>query len=133
MENTAAFWRHPRFRDMGLLKARFTRYRYQLHTHPTYVIALITHGCERLRVGHRQEVAPANTVIVVNPEECHDGEPGAETGWAYRTFYPSVELMTDVARELGSDATPLFRSAVVRPRSRPCFGNRPPGGRARRR
>jgi hypothetical protein len=110
MENTTAFWRHPRFSDMGLLKARFRRYRYQLHTHPTYVIALITHDCERLRVGHRQEVAPANPVIVVNPEECHDGEPSAKTGRAYRAIYPSVELMTDVARTLGSDETPLFRS-----------------------
>jgi len=113
MENVTAFWRHPRFRDMGLLKARFTRYRYQLHTHPTYVIALITDGCERLRVGQRQEVAPANTVIVVNPEECHDGEPGAEIGWAYRTFYPSVELMTDLAREMGPEETPLFSKAVI--------------------
>jgi AraC-like DNA-binding protein len=113
MANTTAFWRHPWFRDMGLLKARFTQYRYELHTHPTYVIALITDGCERLRVGQRQVVAPTNSVIVVNPEECHDGEPGAEIGWAYRTFYPSVQLMTDVARQLGSDETPLFPSAVI--------------------
>jgi len=111
--NITAFWRHPRFRDMGLLKARFTVYRYDLHTHPTYVIALITHGCERLRVGRRQEVAPTNTVIVVNPEECHDGEPGAETGWAYRTFYPSVQLMTDIARELGINEIPLFPRVVI--------------------
>ena len=113
IENITTFWRHPRFRDMGLLKARFTRYRYELHTHPTYVIALITHGCERLRIGRRQEVAPANAVIVVDPEECHDGEPGAEIGWAYRTFYPSVQLMTDVACELGSDEIPLFPRAVI--------------------
>lgn len=111
--NITTFWRHPRFRDMGLLKARFTRYRYELHTHPTYVIALITHGCERLRVGRRQEVAPTNAVIVVNPEECHDGEPGTQIGWAYRTFYPSVQLMTDAARELGSHEIPLFPRAVI--------------------
>ncbi|HUN95004.1 MAG TPA: AraC family ligand binding domain-containing protein, partial [Bradyrhizobium sp.] len=98
---------------MGLLKARFTRYRYELHTHPSYVIALITDGCERLRVGRRREVAPIDTVIVVNPEECHDGEPGAEIGWAYRTFYPSVQLMTDVACELGSDEIPLFPRPVI--------------------
>jgi len=98
---------------MGLLKARFTRYRYELHTHPTYVIALITDGCERLRVGQRYQVAPTDTVIVVNPEECHDGEPGAEIGWAYRTFYPSVQLMTDIAHELGTNEIPLFPTAVI--------------------
>src|ERR1700722_1250923 len=103
MGETATFWKHPSFRDMGLLKARFKRHRYELHTHSTYVIALITHGCERLRVGRHHIVAPVNSLIVVNPEECHDGEPGSEAGWGYRTFYPSVPLMTEIVRELGHD------------------------------
>jgi len=98
---------------MDLLKARFTRHRYELHTHPTYVIALITDGCERLRIGRRRISAPRGTVIVVNPEECHDGERETETGWAYRTFYPSVALMAEVARELGRDAIPLFAPAAI--------------------
>jgi AraC-like DNA-binding protein len=113
MAGTATFWKHPYFRDMGLLKARFTQHRYELHTHPTYVIALITQGCERLRIGRRRIVAPINTVIVVNPEECHDGERESEIGWAYRTFYPSVDLMTEVARELGHDHIPLFTPAAI--------------------
>jgi AraC-like DNA-binding protein len=113
MNDTASFWNHPTFHDMALLKARFTLHRYELHTHPTYVIALITHGCERLRIGRRHIVAPANTVVVVNPEECHDGERGTETGWAYRTFYPSVQMMTDVACELGRDESPLFPAAAI--------------------
>lgn len=113
MESAATFWKHPRFRDMDLLKARFTRHRYELHTHPTYVVALITQGCERVRIGRRCIVAPANTVIVVNPEECHDGERGTEMGWAYRTFYPSVALMTEVARELDRDEVPLFAANAI--------------------
>ena len=110
MQETREFWRHSRFHDLGLLKARFRRHRYELHTHPTYVIALITEGCERIRIGNGAVVAPAGTIAVVNPEECHDGEPGAEGGWAYRTFYPSVALMTAVARELGRTA-PRFSHA----------------------
>ncbi len=113
MRERAVFWQHPHFRDMGLLKARFRRHRYELHTHPTYVIALITGGCESVRVSRRRVVAPANTVLVVNPEECHDGEAGCEDGWAYRTFYPSVDLMTEVAGELGKASIPLFPSPVM--------------------
>jgi len=112
-QETREFWRHRRFRDLGLLKARFTRHRYELHTHPTYVIALITEGCERIRIGNHSVVAPAGTVAIINPEECHDGEPGAEGGWAYRTFYPSVRLMTAVAGELGEDGPPLFSSKLI--------------------
>ncbi|TIT02146.1 AraC family transcriptional regulator [Mesorhizobium sp.] len=110
---TRTYWRHPCFPDLGLFKARFTQHRYELHTHPTYVIALITAGCERIRIGRHTVVAPTGTVAVVNPEEWHDGEQGADEGWAYRTFYPSVPLMTAIARELGGDGTPVFSHAVI--------------------
>jgi AraC-like DNA-binding protein len=110
---TQAFWRHPRFADLAMLQARFTRHRYALHTHPTYVIALVTEGCERLRVGRHRVLAPAGQVILVNPEEPHDGEAGTEAGWAYRTFYPPVALMADVAAELGLHRPPLFASPLL--------------------
>jgi AraC-like DNA-binding protein len=112
-KDRAVFWQHPHFRDMGLLKARFRQHRYALHTHPTYVIALITAGCEKVRVNRRQEVVPASAVILVNPEECHDGEAGCEDGWAYRTFYPSIELMAEVARELCQAMPPLFPHSML--------------------
>ena len=111
--DSTQFWRHPRFDDLCLLKARFTRHRYELHTHPTYVIALITGGCERLRIGSRQTVAPTGSVLIVHPEECHDGEAGADAGWSYRTLYPPVSLMTEVARELGRDGPPVFAAPTI--------------------
>ncbi|MER9231209.1 AraC family ligand binding domain-containing protein [Mesorhizobium sp. M0622] len=78
---TGKYWRHPCFPDLGLFEARFTRHRYDLHTHPTYVIALITSGCERIRIGRQSVLAPAGAIAVVNPEEWHDGERGADEGW----------------------------------------------------
>ncbi len=117
MPETATFWRHPRFADLGLLAARFTQHRYELHTHPTYVIALITEGCERVRVSRETVLAPAGSVLVVNPEEWHDGEAGAESGWAYRTFYPTVDLMSGIARELGREHTPMFPRRLIEDRA----------------
>ena len=113
MQESSAYWRHPRFRDLGLMTARFTRHRYDRHTHETYVVALITEGCERIRIGNRDVLAPAGTVAVVNPEEWHDGEAGAESGWAYRTFYPSVELMQAVAGEIGRGGAPIFAPGII--------------------
>ncbi|MER9555895.1 AraC family transcriptional regulator [Mesorhizobium sp. M0323] len=110
---TGKYWRHPCFPDLGLFEARFTRHRYDLHTHPTYVIALITSGCERIRIGRKSVLAPAGTIAVVNPEEWHDGERGADEGWAYRTFYPSVPLMSALARELGRYGAPVFSRATI--------------------
>ncbi|MER8972066.1 MULTISPECIES: AraC family transcriptional regulator [unclassified Mesorhizobium] len=110
---TGKYWRHPCFPDLGLFEARFTQHRYDLHTHPTYVIALITSGCERIRIGRQSVLAPAGTIAVVNPEEWHDGERGADEGWAYRTFYPSVPLMSALADELGRDGAPVFSRATI--------------------
>jgi len=112
-QETTQFWRHPRFRDLGMLKARFTRHRYELHTHPTYVVALITQGCERVRIANESVVAPSGKVLLVNPEVWHDGEAGADQGWAYSTFYPSAALMGSIAEELGQDRAPLFSRAIV--------------------
>lgn len=107
------FWRHAAFRELGLLAARFREHRYERHTHEGYVVALITEGCERVRIGRQEVLAPAGSVLVVNPEEWHDGEAGAEQGWAYRTFYPSVALLSDVAAELGQPPQPLFPRALI--------------------
>ena len=112
-DDALCFWRHPRFADLCLLKARFIRHRYELHTHPTYVLAVITQGCERLRIGTRRQVAPAGSIIIVHPEECHDGEAGIAEGWSYRTLYPSVPLMSSVSRELGRQAPPVFGTRVI--------------------
>ncbi|MCV9937050.1 AraC family transcriptional regulator [Boseaceae bacterium BT-24-1] len=112
-QESQEFWRHAAFRELGLLKARFREHRYDRHTHDGYVIALITEGCERVRVGRQEVLAPAGSVLVVNPEEWHDGEAGAEQGWAYRTFYPSVALLSDIAAELGQPHLPLFPQALL--------------------
>lgn len=114
VQETRKFWRHPCFSDLTMLKARFTRHRYDLHTHPAYVVALVTEGCERLRIGRHSVIAPTGSIILVNPEECHDGEAGAENGWAYRTFYPPIPLMTTIAAELGFRHLPLFSTPLLR-------------------
>jgi AraC-like DNA-binding protein len=112
-QESQKFWRHAAFRELGLLAARFREHRYDRHTHDGYVIALITEGCERVRVGRQEVLAPAGSVLVVNPEEWHDGEAGAEQGWAYRTFYPSVALLSEVAAELGQAQAPLFPQTLL--------------------
>lgn len=116
LQEKTEFWRHAAFRDLGLLRARFRQHRYERHTHPDYVIALITEGCERVRIGNTTVHAPAGSVLVVNPEEWHDGEAGIDEGWAYRTFYPSIGLVSGVAEELGHLAAPCFPRSVINDR-----------------
>jgi len=116
-QERAIYWSHPIFADVGFLKASYVRHRYDLHTHPTYVFGLVTRGVERLRAGGSAHVAPAGSLIIVNPEVAHDGEAGIGEGWSYRTCYPTQPFMSDVMRELGRTTLPEFRDVVISDRS----------------
>jgi AraC-like DNA-binding protein len=109
------FWRVPRFRGLECLRATFRRYAYARHTHETYAIATIVAGCETFFHRGEQHYAWPGSVAVVCPDELHDGEPHGG-GFAYRTLYPSVDLMREIAEEVfgrPQPHPPRFRRSVV--------------------
>jgi len=110
---TARLTVHPALDGLEMLAATYLDHAYALHTHPTYVFGVVTEGVERFRVGRTDNLATPGSILAVNPEEPHDGEKGCDDGWSYRTCYPSVALMREVADELGLRDVPLFRSAVL--------------------
>jgi AraC-like DNA-binding protein len=113
--DTAVFWRVPRYRGLEFLRATFRRYAYARHTHETYAIAAIIAGCETFFHRGAQRYAPAGSVAIVCPEELHDGAPHAG-GFTYRTLYPSVALMQEIAEDLARRPLPhppWFRASVI--------------------
>lgn len=113
------FWRAPEWRGMECLSARFVRHAYAPHLHDTYAIGVIEQGAEHFRYRGAERVAPAGSLVVVEPYEPHDGRPG-DSGYRYRMMYPSIELMAELAGELaGRDApadapAPYFPESVLR-------------------
>ncbi|WGF89830.1 AraC family transcriptional regulator [Marinivivus vitaminiproducens] len=95
----ARLWQEPAYDRLECLTARFVRHRYDLHSHETYALGVITWGAERYRLRGASRVASAGQVVAVDPGEAHDGEPAAE-GYAYRMAYPSLGLMRGVAEEM---------------------------------
>ncbi|KUM27145.1 hypothetical protein AU467_18025 [Mesorhizobium loti] len=96
-----------------MLAARYRDHAYALHTHPTWVFGVVVAGVEKLRIGRRRHLAPAGSIIIVNPEEPHDGEKGAPAGWAYRTCYPDAALMAEIAEDLELPGLPMFSEGVI--------------------
>ena len=109
----ARLTRHAGLGDLELLAARYRDHAYALHTHPTYVFGVVVAGAEKLRIGRRNYLAPNGSIIVVNPEEAHDGEKGCSDGWAYRTCYPAAALMREVADDLELPHLPMFAEGVL--------------------
>jgi AraC-like DNA-binding protein len=100
------FWRVRRYHGLDCLRATFRRHSYARHTHETYAVAAIMDGCETFFHRGEQHYAWAGSLGVVCPEELHDGAPHGG-GFEYRTIYPSVELMQEIAEDVAG--RPLAR------------------------
>lgn len=96
-------------RPLHLLSARYVRHRFAPHTHEEFAIGACGAGVETIHYRGSEWVSGPGTIVVVEPGEPHTGGPAAEGGFAYRAFYPSVDLVTD-----GMGTTrPHFPSLVI--------------------
>ena len=98
---SARHWRHPAVAGVDLLRARYVDHVYTRHTHEGYAIGVILDGVEEFRYRGGLHRAKAGAVVLVNPDEVHDGHAGIRDGWAYRMTYPDVPVLADIAAELG--------------------------------
>ncbi|WP_230530996.1 helix-turn-helix transcriptional regulator [Microvirga roseola] len=109
------FWRVPRYRGLDCLRATFRRHAYARHTHETYAVAAIVSGCETFFHRGEQRYAYAGMIGIICPDEIHDGEPYGG-GFEYRTFYPSPELMQEIAEDVAGrplSRPPWFPRSVI--------------------
>ena len=94
------------------IEAFFLGHAYDPHRHDTYAIGYTLGGVQTFDYrGARADSLPGN-VLVIHPDEVHDGRAGAETGFRYRMLYIEPRLIRDA---LGSRAKslPFVRAAVL--------------------
>jgi AraC-like DNA-binding protein len=103
-----------RHAEYELLQARYVHHRFGLHSHDSFVLAVVEAGAEGLRVGRARLVAHPGDVVLFSPGEVHDGWAQGGRGFSYRAIYPSRDL---VARAVGlppaAPGVPSFRDNVV--------------------
>lgn len=109
----ARYWQHSSVAGVDLLRARFVTHRYGKHAHETYTLAVIERGIEEFEHRGTLERAGPGAVVLVNPEVVHTGQAGIPDGWTYRVFYPEVQVLADIAADLGWPRPPSFPQAVI--------------------
>ena len=110
------FWRIPEYANLELLRARYIKHRYTLHTHDTFAIGVITFGSEVFQRGRRLWIGYPGQIVVVNPGEVHDGYGGDERGWMYNVFYPASSLLIQAiadTTEADTGRVPYFPQGVI--------------------
>jgi len=87
------------------LAARFFGQAYDLHRHECYAVGITDWGVQSFRYRGAERVSLRGQVIVIHPDEVHDGHAGMPTGFGYRMLYLEPVL---VQQALGGSGTPPF-------------------------
>lgn len=97
------------------IEARFAGDGYDLHRHDTYAIGMTLHGVQTFWYrGQRRYSLPGN-IIVLHPDEIHDGGAGTDDGLRYRMLYlePSLALQSLRAGSLPFVKDPVFADPAM--------------------
>jgi len=97
----AAEFKRPARAGVELYRAHIVRYAFDPHTHEAFGLGAIESGVERFRYRGGEHLAPADTLVLMNPDELHTGRAETEQGWSYRMVYLDAALLEDVSGERG--------------------------------
>src|SRR5215218_5920427 len=86
------------------LAARFGGHAYDLHRHETYAIGLTLWGAQSFHYRGALQTSSGGQVMVIHPDETHDGHAGVAEGFAYRMLYVDPAA---VSAALGHAAAPF--------------------------
>lgn len=83
----------PHLPGVELYSARLIDHAFAPHVHDGYSLGAIEAGVERFRYQGEEYVAPAGTLVLLNPDELHTGQAEVEAGWTYQMLYIEPETL----------------------------------------
>lgn len=107
----------PATRGIERIEARFKGNGFSLHRHDTYALGVTLSGVQTFRYRGEARFSLPGNVIVLHPDELHDGGAGTETGLRYRMLYLPPERVIEAAggrRRLPFVRTPILRDDELR-------------------
>ncbi|MER8591919.1 AraC family transcriptional regulator [Mesorhizobium sp. M1182] len=100
----------PGAAGMERIEARFHGNAFDLHRHDTYAIGVTLYAVQRFCYRGQMHQSLPGQIIILHPDELHDGGAGTEDGLRYRMLYLEPSLMLDC---LGGGSLPFVGNAVV--------------------
>jgi len=92
------------------LQARFGGHAYDLHRHETYAVGLTLWGAQSFNYRGALRTSAAGQVMVIHPDEAHDGHATVDAGFAYRMLYVDPAA---VSAALDGQPPPFVREVVA--------------------
>src|SRR5262249_48006825 len=97
------------------LQAWFSGRGFETHRHDTYAIGLTDVGVQAFDYRGMAETSTPGQVVVLHPDETHDGRAGTPDGFGYRIVYVAPARIHEAARAIRGRFCPLpfVREAVA--------------------
>ena len=93
------------------LAARFGGHAYDTHRHETYAVGLTLWGAQSFHYRGALQTSRGGQVMVLHPDETHDGHAGVPDGFAYRMLY--VDPASVCAAVGGANPPPFVPDPVA--------------------
>lgn len=90
-----------------ILEARFTGRAFAAHRHDTYAVGVTEVGVQTFDYRGRTEHSLPGQVVVLHPDETHDGRAGAGSTFGYRIVYVEPARIAEAVRALCGAPTTL--------------------------
>jgi len=82
------------------LRARLQRAAHARHRHDTYTVALTESGVQEFGYRGSLHRSLPGQIVLLHPDEAHDGRAGTAAGFGYRTLYVEPSLLLDALHAL---------------------------------
>src|SRR5712692_5033134 len=107
-------WTSEPGEGVELLRAWFGGRAFAKHRHDTYAIGVTEAGVQTFDYRGRVERSTPGQVIVLHPDEIHDGRAGTEVGFGYRIVYVDPARIAAAVRAIGERpaSLPFVREPV---------------------
>lgn len=92
------------------IEACFSGLAYASHSHDTYTLALTTAGVQSFNYRGSLRHSLPGEVVILHPDECHDGQAGTDSPFAYRAI--SIDPVT-VQQILQGQSLPFLAGGVT--------------------
>jgi AraC-like DNA-binding protein len=101
------------------LEAWFHGKAYQKHRHDTYAICLTTTGVQAFDYRGNSHISTPGQVVVLHPDEVHDGYAGTKEGFGYRQLYVDPAVIFEAMQTMSprTCSLPFVRAPVTRNRT----------------
>jgi AraC-like DNA-binding protein len=100
----------PATSSIERIEARFHGHGFEPHRHDTYAIGVTLAGVQTFHYRGSARASLPGKVIVLHPDELHDGSAGTEDGLRYRMLYLPPERLIEAT---GTASLPFVRDPVL--------------------